>query len=100
VEQALASIDFDDVRPELVQPEGELLVLHPLFEVQKWDLGEPREIAPHGQFAIVCCLTGGVSCAGVKINPGEFMLVPASLPDRMVQLLKRGTCILRITIPR
>ncbi|HJT79677.1 MAG TPA: type I phosphomannose isomerase catalytic subunit, partial [Chthoniobacterales bacterium] len=99
VEQALASIDFSDVRPDLVQPDGETLVRHELFEVQKWDLRRAREIAAPGQFAIVCCLTGGASCAGTAIGPGEFMLVPASLADRQVDQLTSGTSILRITIP-
>jgi mannose-6-phosphate isomerase len=99
VEQALASIDFDDVRPDLVQPDGETLVRNELFDVQKWELTKAREIAPIGQCAIVCCLTGGISCAGVTAGPGEFMLVPASLPDRQVDQLTSGTSVLRITIP-
>ena len=99
VEQALASIDFDDVRPALVEPKGELLVRHELFDVQKWNLSEAREIAPLGEFAIVCCLTGQISCADVEIVPGEFMLVPASLQDRVVKPGRSETSILRITIP-
>ena len=99
VEQALASIDFDDVRPNLVQPDGETLVHNELFEVQKWNLSAPREIAPAGQFGIVCCLTGRVSCANVTIGPGEFMLISASLVDRVVDQLTSGTSILRVTIP-
>ena len=100
IEEALASINFDDVAPELVRPEGELLIHHELFEVQKWELKAVREIGQRGQFAVVCCLTGGVSCAGVTIGPGEFMLVPASLMDRLVDPLTSGTSILRITIPQ
>ncbi len=99
VEQALASIDFDDVRPNLVQPDGETLVRHELFEVQKWNLTKAREIAPIGQFAIVCCLTGGINCAGVTVRPGEFMLMPASLPDREMNPVMGGASLLRITIP-
>ncbi|HEY4282466.1 MAG TPA: type I phosphomannose isomerase catalytic subunit [Chthoniobacterales bacterium] len=99
VEQALASIDFDDLRPALVEPRGELLVRHELFEVQKWSLIEPREIIPSGQFAIVCCLTGDLSCSDVEISAGEFMLIPASLHDRFVKPLKSEPSILRVTIP-
>ena len=99
VEQALASIDFDDVQPPLVKPEGEVLVRNKLFEVQKWELNRAREIAPSGQFAIVCCLTGGVSFAGLTIGPGEFTLIPGSLGDRMVDQLTSETSILRVTIP-
>jgi mannose-6-phosphate isomerase len=99
VEQALASINFEDVRPALIQPKGELLVRHELFEVQKWDLDKPREILPIGRFAIVCCLTGGAGCSGTEICAGQFMLVPAGLKDRLIKPLKSETSILRITIP-
>src|SRR5205823_2864277 len=71
VDQALASIDCNDCAPELIQPDGELLVRHDLFEVQKWQLTASREIVPHGQFAIVCCLTGSVRCAAADFGPGE-----------------------------
>ena len=99
VDQALQSIDFDDVAPGLVEPDGELLVRHKLFEIQKWNLDSAREIAPKGQFAIVCCLTGTIRCVDVDLVPGEFLLVPASLPDRKLQPRAEGTSLLRITIP-
>ena len=100
VDEALQCIDFNDAAPDLVRPKGEVLVTNELFEVQKWDLKAAREVAPPGQFAVVFCLTGGVSCAGITIGPGEFMLVPASLTDRLVDQLTSGTSILRVTIPR
>ena len=99
VEQALASIDFDDVQPSLVQPEGELLVRDPLFEVQKWKLDSPRQIISGGQFAIICCLTGSVRCAGLNFKPGEFFLVPAELENRQAKPVADRTSILRVTIP-
>jgi mannose-6-phosphate isomerase len=99
VEQALECIDFDDVRPTLIRPEGESLVKSPLFEIEKWDLKKPREIAPEGQFAIVCCLTGKVGCAQIDFSPGQFCLVPALAKDRQVQPKVEETTLLRITIP-
>lgn len=99
VDQALESIDFSDVAPKLVEPKGELLVKHELFELQKWNLDSPREVTPRGQFAIVCCLTGSVSCAEVDLRPGEFFLVPASLQDRQLHPRAHGTSLLRVTIP-
>jgi mannose-6-phosphate isomerase len=99
IEQALQSIDFNDVTPGLIQPEGELLVQHELFEIQKWNLDSPRAVGPTGQFAIVCCLTGAVRCDDVDLRPGEFFLVPASLEDRQLQPRESGTTLLRITIP-
>ena len=99
IDQALQCIDFNDCEPQLVKPKGELLAKHKLFEIQKWNLGSPREIAPRGQFAIVCCLAGELSCAGVDLAPGEFFLVPATLQDRQLHPRAEHTTLLRVTIP-
>lgn len=99
IEQALQCIDFDDVRPELIEPKGKLLIRNKLFEIQKWNLGSPRESTPLGQFAIVCCLTGQLACVNVDLAPGEFFLVPAQLQDRQLKPLAARTTLLRVTIP-
>ena len=100
IEESLRSIDFDDCEPCLVQPDGEALVRHALFELEKWELETARECAPRGQFAIVCCLTGAVGCAGVTIKPGEFFLLPAALENRQIAPAETATALLRVTIPR
>jgi mannose-6-phosphate isomerase len=99
VDQALQSIDFNDVTPALIEPDNEILISHQLFDIEKWTLAAPRIVAPAGQFAILCCLTGIVRCADVDLRPGEFAMVPASLPDRQVRTQEDGTTLLRITIP-
>src|SRR6266852_1304529 len=99
VDQALESIDFNDVAPKLIEPKGELLIKHDLFEIQKWNLNSPRDISPLGQFAIVSCLTGSLSCADVDLRPGEFFLVPTSLRERQLKPRSDGTTLLRITNP-
>jgi mannose-6-phosphate isomerase len=99
VDQALQCIDFTDVGPHLIEPKGEVLIKHELFEIEKWNLDSSRKIAPLGQFAIVCCLTGSFQCASVDLAPGEFFLVPASLETRQLQPQSEGTSLLRITIP-
>jgi mannose-6-phosphate isomerase len=99
IDQALQCIDFNDVRPRLLLPEGELLLHHNLFEIQKWNLDSPREVAPRGQFAITCCLTGSIHCAGVDLKPGEFFLIPAQLQDRQLHPQAERTTLLRVTIP-
>lgn len=99
VDQALQCIDFTDVGPHLVEPNGEVLIKHELFEIQKWNLDSSREIGPLGQFAIVCCLTGSLRCVSVDLAPGEFFLIPARLQDRRVEPLKKVTSLLRVTIP-
>jgi mannose-6-phosphate isomerase len=99
IEQALQCIDFNDVAPKLIEPQGELLVRHELFEVQKWNLAAPRDISSKGQFAIVCCLSGSVRCGDADLSPGGFCLVPASLRDQKLQPQRRETSLLRIMIP-
>jgi len=99
VDQALQCIDFTDVGLHLVEPNGEVLIKDELFEIQKWNLDSSREIAPLGQFAIICCLTGSLRCASVDLAPGEFFLAPASLETRQLQPRSEGTGLLRVTIP-
>jgi mannose-6-phosphate isomerase len=100
IKQALQCIDFEDVHPKLIESKGELLVSHRLFEIRKWNLDEPREAAPLGQFAIVCCLSGMLSCANFDFVPGETFLVPAHLENRQLKSLRMGTSLLRVTIPK
>jgi mannose-6-phosphate isomerase class I len=83
----------------LIKLEGERLVRDELFEIQKWDLESRREVVPRGQFAIVCCLSGKLSCADANLAPGEFFLVPTSLQDRYLHPRSERTTLLRITIP-
>jgi mannose-6-phosphate isomerase len=99
IEHALQCIDFNDVQPKLIQSEGELLISHSLFEIRKWTLDGCREVAPLGQFAIICCLTGSLSCANVELAPGKIFLVPAQLQDRELKPLVARTTLLRVTIP-
>jgi mannose-6-phosphate isomerase len=100
VEQAIQCIDFGDVQPQLIQSVDDLLISDRLFEIRKWNLDGVREAAPPGQFAIVCCLTGNLSCGDPTLAPGEFFLVPAHLEDRQLKPLGPDTTLLRITIPK
>jgi mannose-6-phosphate isomerase len=99
VDQALQSIDFNDVAPALVKPQDDLLVTNELFEVRKWTLKEAREVTPRGQFAIIGCLSGSVRCVDVDLRPGQFALIPACLQDRQLQPRADETTLLRVTIP-
>ena len=100
IAEALQCIDFSDREPSLLKQEGELLVRHSLFEVEKWLLPKEREIAPSGSFAIVVCLTGALECAGLQFKPGDFFLVPAQLEDRVLRPKDENVSLLRVTIPR
>src|SRR5207302_10841533 len=79
LDQALQCIDFKDVAPKPITPRGELLARHQhFFEVQKWNLVSPRDIASLGQFAIVLCLTGELQYGGGDFTPGDCVLVAGS----------------------
>jgi len=99
IPQAMQCIDFDDCEPALLQPVGESLVRHEGFEVDKWILGEDREIGEPGRFAIVVCLTGELACAGRSFKPGDFFFVPAQLEDRMLRPIGENVSLLRVTMP-
>ena len=100
VAEAMQCIDFEDVEPALLQPNGESLVRNELFEIEKWKLGGDREIIDRGRFAIVVCLTGEIACAGRQFKPGDFFLVPAQLEDRRVRAIGKSAALLRVTVPR
>jgi mannose-6-phosphate isomerase len=100
VAKALRCIDFSDCEPTLLKPAGESLVRHELFEIDRWLLGNGREIAEAGRFAIVVCLTGELECAGRRFKPGDFFLVPAQLADRQVRPLGENTSLLRVMMPQ
>lgn len=97
VEESLRCIDFNDFQPALTEPKGESLVSHSLFEVQKWKLHGERSAATPGEFAIIFCLSGEIQCNGVKAKPGEFLLVPASLPNPLIKPSHQEATVLRIT---
>jgi mannose-6-phosphate isomerase len=99
IAEALQCIDFNDVAPRLIEPEGDVLVRHDLFVVEKWNLESPREVAARDQCAIVCCLGGSLRCGDADFTPGQFFLVPASMPDREIHPRGEGTSLLRVTIP-
>jgi mannose-6-phosphate isomerase len=100
VQQAIQCINFEDVQPQLIQPQGDLLISDRSFEIRKWNLYEAREAAPLGQFTVVYCLTGNLNCAEASLRPGEIFLVPAHSKDRQLKPLVPDTSLLRVTIPK
>jgi mannose-6-phosphate isomerase len=99
IEESLRCINFEERQPPLTKAEGELLVRHAHFEVQKWQLQDERTVGPLGMFAIVFCLSGALECAGFPVRPGEFILVPSTLRDRVLKPRADGTALLHIAIP-
>lgn len=100
IEQALQCIDFNDCQPDIIKPAGETLIRNELFEVQKWNLTEQRDLAPAAEFALVCVLEGQLACAGTNLRPGDLALLPANSKSRTIAPSTKRASILRITIPR
>ncbi len=101
IDESLASIDFEDHEPSLIDPDGELLVECEAFRVERWFLKDAtsRHAAPAGEFAIVCCLSGCVRCGGVELGPGHFALVCADTPQAVLAAEGSNAVALQITLP-
>ena len=99
VSEAMQSIDFTDIEPNLIQSRGETLVRDSVFVVEKWNLVSKREAATLGKFAIFLCLDGEIDCAGLKFKPGDFFLIPAALQDRNLHPRGADTSLLRTMLP-
>lgn len=99
IEESLRCIDFEDIEPSLSKPEGELLVRHELFHVEKWQLGNARLVSGRNRFAIICCIAGGIRCGDVPLTPGNFALVPACLGEVAAEPVSGDSELLRVTVP-
>ncbi len=99
VSEAMQSIDFTDIEPNLIQSRGETLVRDSVFVVEKWNLVSKREAATLGKFAIFLCLDGEIDCAGLKFKSGDFFLIPAALQDRNLHPRGADTSLLRTMLP-
>ncbi len=99
IEEAMRCIDFDDREPKAPAPDGETLISDELFNMERWLLQHPREIAPPGIFAIIFCLAGSLRHGANHFRPGEFFLLPAATERRTIEPGQQDTSLLRITIP-
>lgn len=89
VPQSLASIDFNDFEPTLVNGaevvganfRSRLLVKHPLFIVEQFRVTEAGSIKlPSRRMHIIGVVSGEVRAGDAVCRAGEFCLLPASLP--------------------
>lgn len=101
VDQSLAAIDWDDVEPGLVVPDGDRLVDADVFAVERWTLaaGEERRATDAGECGIVTALEGAVTAGGVAVEPGTLALVPADAADPTLSAGPGGATVLRIALP-
>jgi mannose-6-phosphate isomerase len=108
VAQSLASIDFKDFEPKLVETnfvaDGKIqkrtLVNDPLFNVETWKLnsGASSSLKPK-KLQIVAVTAGEVEiksgATAVNLSAGQFSLIPASL-ERTEALAKSEAVLLRV----
>ena len=108
VAQSLASIDFNDFEPALVQGKfiGDALIQHrslvddPLFKVEIWKFnpGAHDRLKPK-QLQIIAAIQGEVEITSgstsVKLSAGQFSLIPADLEQTEV-LAKSDAALLRV----
>lgn len=99
VEEALQSITFDDFAPEVIRPSGETLLQCPYFTVEKWDLKGVRRASENDAFALFVCLSGALEVNPVRLEPGQFFLVPAGAAASELHPVAPLTSVLRITLP-
>jgi mannose-6-phosphate isomerase len=108
VAQSLASIDFNDFEPKLVETlfvaDGKIqkraLVNDPLFDVETWKLNYGAGgLLQSKKLQIVAVLNGGLEiksgATAVKLSAGQFSLIPASL-ERTEILAKPDAALLHI----
>lgn len=98
VDEALASIDFDDAEPSLEDSRDGTVVACEYFEAERFRVdARPRTAAPAGEMAILTALAGRWRCGDSEFSPGQFALVPAA--DAGATLTGDGE-LLRVTLPR
>jgi len=108
VAQSLASIDFNDFEPPLIQSQfsgspsiqRRPLVDDPLFKVEAWKLHPGgRNRLQSGKLQIVAVTEGGVEIKGdlasVNLSAGQFSLIPASL-EQVEMFVKSDAALLYI----
>ncbi len=99
IEESLASINFEDIEPAKIVPNGELLVQCDFFRVEKWDLTAPRTCANEGRFAIFTVVEGKIECGQREFATGSFFLAPPSLATRELKPANGAATVLRTMIP-
>ena len=102
VDQALKSIDFSDIEPEMTKADGETLVSCPYFVVEKWSLNaaEERRGGETGQFAVFTVITGRIHCGSRQFTAGDFFAIPAATASTIsLRAVDSPASVLRMTLP-
>jgi mannose-6-phosphate isomerase len=101
VDQSLASIDFTDFTPGLVAPDDDGGALaNPHFQIDRWNVGSPLSVAPAGEMAVLCVVSGSARVADTLLGPGDLALVPASAdPPSVSSADGRPVALVRAMLP-
>ncbi|HNQ87758.1 MAG TPA: hypothetical protein PKM73_03890 [Verrucomicrobiota bacterium] len=110
VEQAMASIDFDDIEPALVgvpleeRDGGQTRVLaeDPAFAVQEWRVSSEynRTLGAADRPTILAVVSGTIevrhaaSDTNLSLGPGQFCLIPASVEGTTIMAATSATFLL------
>jgi mannose-6-phosphate isomerase len=108
VAQSLASIDFSDFEPKLVNTQfaadGKIqrrtLVTDPLFNVEAWKLGTAAAASLKPNKLQILAVTGGAvevrgNGTAVNLSAGHFCLIPADLKQTIISA-KSEAALLRV----
>jgi mannose-6-phosphate isomerase len=97
LEEAMASIDFEDEEPSL---QGKTtLITSDYFHSEKWNLSTSRSISTFDDFAIFTCLTGQLTCWDQTFHPGTFFLLPANSEKTTLTPKTPDTTVLCTRLP-
>jgi mannose-6-phosphate isomerase len=99
IPESLASIDFGDFEPSLTPAGNPVVADCPYFQVLKKDLPSPLDVAQEGDFSIITCLTGEVTCDESILKPGGFLLIPSCMKEAILSPSAPETTILVTRLP-
>jgi mannose-6-phosphate isomerase len=99
IPESMTSIDFNDFEPALTPASIHLVADCTSFHVAKRDLPSPLDIASEGDFSIITCLTGELTCGDLTLKSGGFLLVPACMQEAILTPSAPGTTILVTRLP-
>jgi len=99
VSESLASIDFGDFEPGVTPASAPIVADCPHFHVERMPLSSPVDLARDGDFSVVTCLTGRVTCGGAVLGPGCFGLIPSSMEKTLCEPLEAGSSLLISRLP-
>ena len=98
LEESMASIDFSDYEPGMVEGSGGAMVDCEFFRVEQWTIGEGGVEIGEGM-AIFTVIEGRVECGGGEFGLGDFFLLPAKGGEARIKAVGERARVLRTSVP-